>query len=115
MAWVHLLNELRPLLNTTREEITFLESKYVAKLDQIESSSPSLPSPLPLSTLQLFVLSLLGSMMVNYLNTNFFHHFNLSMSDQMNKRFASVGCLLSLSEQKQKGFLDEVSNKRFAF
>lgn len=39
MAWVHLLNVLPPLLNTTQEEITFLELKYVARLDQIESFS----------------------------------------------------------------------------
>ena len=71
MVWVHLLNELLPLLNITQEEITFLESKYVAKLDQIGSSS--FPSFLLFLFLlfQLFILFLFNSIMVNYLNSHF--------------------------------------------
>lgn len=71
MAWVHLLNELPPPLNTTQEEITFLESKYAEKLDQIEFSSFPFLLFFLFLLFQLFILSLLGSIMVNYLNSNF--------------------------------------------
>jgi len=103
MVWVHLLNELLPLLNTTQEEITFLESKYVAKLDQMASSC--FPSFLLILFLlfQLFVLSLLGSTVVNYLNSNFSTiKINLSMSDQMIEQLqAEVPSYFSVSRERK--------------
>jgi len=77
MAWVHLLNVLPPLLNTTQEEITFLELKYVARLDQIESFSfPSFFLILFLLFL-LFLLSLLLLLLDNMFPFSFF-----SMGDE---------------------------------